>query len=96
MTSFIQKAKKLDADSSLICKLNCEGMTLEDVRKSAGAGEVDFDKSQAQKEPCHEYDIKVTIKGKPMEFYFAACMTDSTAKLLYVNPPLSGDKCGCK
>lgn len=97
VTKFIEKAKKLEADSSLICKLNCEGITMEEIRKTIGAtGEVNFDKSQAQKEPCHEYDIQATVKGKTLEFYFAACTEDSTAKLLYVNPPVSGDKCGCK
>lgn len=96
VTTFIAKAKKLEADSSLLCKIKCEGITLEDIRKSAVAGEVDFDKSQAQKEPCHEYDIKANVKGKALELYFSACMSDSSAKLLYVNPPLSGNACGCE
>lgn len=97
VTRFIEKVKVFEMDSSLICKLNCEGISVAELRKTIGdSGIVDFDKSQAQKEPCHEYDIKANLKGKEMEFYFSACMNDSTAKLIYVNPPLSGDKCGCK
>jgi hypothetical protein len=93
---FISLSKQLDADSTTLCKLKCEGISIADIRKGCETADVDFSKSQTGKEPCREYDVKMTLKGKPMELYFSACMADSTAKLLYINPPLSGEACGCK
>ncbi|MBI3512207.1 MAG: DUF4258 domain-containing protein [Bacteroidetes bacterium] len=93
--TFLSLIKKIDVDSSLLCKMKCEGFTMDDVKKSFADGKVDFDKSQAQKEPCHEYDVKLTIKGKAREIYFSTCVKDSTAKILLFNPPLIGNNCGC-
>lgn len=93
---FIALSKTLDADSSLMCKLKCEGITMDDIRKSTVNGDVDFGKSQTDKQPNHEYDVKLTLKGKEMEFYFSTNVKDSTARILQVYPPLDGSKCGCK
>src|SRR6185503_17011444 len=94
VTAFITFSKKLDADSSLICKLKCAGISIDDIRKATG--EVDFGKSDTHKVPNHEYDVNITVKGKPLEVYFSENMEDSTAKILYINPPLSGENCNCK
>jgi hypothetical protein len=93
---FIALSKNIDADSSMRCKLKCEGITTDDIRKATIDGDVDFGKSQTDKEPYHEYDVKLTVKGKAMEFYFATNTKDSTARILQVYPPLDGTKCGCK
>jgi hypothetical protein len=93
---FIALSKKLDADSSMLCKLKCAGISTDDIRKATVTGDVDFGKSQTDKEPDHEYDVKLTVKGKALEFYFSTNMKDSTAKILQVYPPLDGSKCGCK
>ena len=93
---FISFSKKLDADSSLLCKLKCAGISIDDIRKSTVTGDVDFAKSNTHKEPNHEYDVKLTLKGNQMEFYFSFNQEDSTAKILQVYPPLDGSKCGCK
>jgi hypothetical protein len=94
VTMLISKAKTLDADSTLLCKMKCEGITLDDIRKEIVTGEVDFDKSQPRKEPNHEYYVKLSVKGRPLEMYFSTNMTDSTVTLLKVNPPMKD--CGCK
>ena len=94
--NFISLSKKIDADSSLLCKLKCEGISMEDIRKASVDGDVDFGKSNTSKEPAHEYDVTMTLKGKKLEFYIAENMNDSTAKILMVNPPLNGESCGCK
>lgn len=96
VTTLISKAKTLDADSSLLCKMKCEGISLDDVRKAIVKGDVDFEKSEPRKEPAHEYLVNVNVKGKQLGMYFATNMTDSTVTLLLVNPPLNGDSCGCK
>ena len=96
VTSFISFSKRINADSSLLCKLSCEGISVDDIRKAAPAGTVDFGKSNAQKEPAHEYDVTMTIKGKKLEFYIAENMNDSTAQILLVTPMPDGEKCGCK
>jgi hypothetical protein len=95
VTNFITFSKKINADSSLLCKLNCAGISLNDIRKAAASGTVDFGKSNAQKEPDHEYDITMTVKGKQLEFYISENMNDSTARILIVSPPLA-DTCHCK
>ncbi len=93
---FIGISKKIEADSLMLCKLKCEGITMEEIRKSTVDGDVDFGKSQTDKEPHHEYDVKLKIDGKDLEMYFSTNMKDSTVKLLQVYPPLDGAKCGCK
>jgi hypothetical protein len=96
VTKLIFLAKQINADSTLVCRLKCEGITLEDIRKAAPEGEVDFDKSQPRKEPHHEYDVKMTVKGKTLDVYFETNMTDSIVKVLLVDPLPDGAKCGCK
>ncbi len=96
VTKFISYSKKLNADSSLICKLKCIGISIDDIRKATATGDVDFGKSDTHKEPDHEYDVNIKVKGKPLEVYFSENMIDSTAKILYVNPPISGEGCNCK
>lgn len=96
VTALISASRSLTADSSLLCKMKCEGFTLDDVRKAVLTGDVDFGRSEPRKEPAHEYFIRLTVKGKPLEMYFATNMQDSTVKLLSVNPPLKGENCGCK
>jgi hypothetical protein len=96
VTKFITLSKKLDADSSLICKLKCNGISLDDIRKATATGDVDFGKSNVNKDPDHEYDVKMTVKGKTLEIYFSENMRDSTAKILQVYPPLDGSNCNCK
>jgi hypothetical protein len=93
---FIEQSKKLTADSTLLCKLKCNGISEDSIRKACYNGEVDFDKSQPQKEPEHEYEVLLKIKGKPISFYVATNMTDSIVRILYVNPALSGESCGCR
>lgn len=93
---FIGLSKKMDADSSMLCKLKCNGISIDDIRKATVDGDVDFSKSQTDKQPDHEYDVKMKIKGTEMEFYFSTNMKDSTVKILQVYPPLDGSKCGCK
>jgi hypothetical protein len=93
---FIAFSKKIDADSSMLCKLKCIGISIDDIRKSAINGDVDFSKSNTHKEPYHEYDVKLAPKGNAMEFYFSFNQTDSTSKILQVYPPIDAAKCGCK
>jgi hypothetical protein len=96
VTMLISKSKELTADSMLLCKMKCEGISLDDVRSAILQGEVDFGRSQPQKEPAHEYFVTTNIKGKKLEMYFAANMIDSTVAILQVNPPLNGQPCGCE
>ncbi len=93
---FIGLSKTLDADSSLTCKLNCAGISMDDIRKATVDGDVDFSKSQTDKEPNKEYDVKLKVKGQQLEFYFSTNLKDSTVRILQVYPPLDGSKCGCK
>lgn len=93
---FIALSKTIDADSSMLCKLKCKGISMDDIRKATVEGDVDFGKSQTDKKPNHEYDVKLTLKGQPMDVYFSTNTVDSTVKILQVYPPLDGTACGCK
>ncbi|HEU4717065.1 MAG TPA: DUF4258 domain-containing protein [Bacteroidia bacterium] len=95
VTAFIASSHKLNVDSALFCRMKCNGISIDDVRRSVMKGQVDFDRSDPHKEPCHEYDVKMNVKGKDLEFYFSACVDDSTASILKIYPPLPGDSCGC-
>ena len=96
VTTMIAATKRLEIDSTMLCKLKCEGIPVDTLRKAVLAGDVDFDASKPRKEPAHEYLVKVNVKGKPMSMYFSTNMADSTVKLLIVDPPLNGENCGCK
>ncbi|CAN5142438.1 hypothetical protein BH09BAC5_BH09BAC5_26250 [soil metagenome] len=93
---FIGLSRSISADSALLCKMKCEGISTEDIRKATIDGDVDFSKSQTDKVPDKEYDVKLKVKGKDLEFYFSTNMKDSTVKILQIYPPLDGTKCDCK
>ncbi|GAB4131869.1 MAG: hypothetical protein Fur0041_02640 [Bacteroidia bacterium] len=93
--SFLTKVKTIDADSSLICRLNCEHITVRQIQESVKNGDVDFDKSLTNKEPCREYYLNLTVSGKQLGAYFSACLNDSTARLLKVNLPAQSGSCNC-
>jgi hypothetical protein len=92
---FIEKSREINADSSMLCKLKCNGITLDSIRKACFTGDVDFGKSQTKKEPEHEYEVNLKINGKDVQFYLGANMNDSTVRIIYVNPVMDGAKCGC-
>ena len=95
---YIALCKKIEADSALSCRMKCAGITDAEIRKATLTGDVDFGKSNTKKEPNHEYDVKLTVKGQALEFYFATNMMDkdSVVHILQIYPPLDGAKCGCK
>lgn len=93
---FISFSKKINADSILLCRLKCEGISLDDIRKASTSGNVHFDKSETHKEPAHEYDVTMTVKGKALEIYLAENTDDSTSTIIHVYPESIGAKCDCK
>ncbi|MGL4597127.1 MAG: hypothetical protein ACRCYO_06355 [Bacteroidia bacterium] len=93
---FLHLAKSYNIDSTMQCKLNCANMPIDSIRKAFLTGSVDFGRSQTDKEPCHEYFVRLTVSGKPVDCYIAACTNDSTANLLRVDPMPDGSPCKCK
>ncbi|HLG04238.1 MAG TPA: hypothetical protein VI731_11625 [Bacteroidia bacterium] len=96
VTALISKAKKINVDSTLLCKLQCEGVTVDMIRDSILSGDVDFGKSRPQKEPAHEYFVTFSMKGQPVEMYFETHMKDSVVTILMVRPEPDGTNCGCR
>ena len=85
--------RKLDIDSTLLARMQQVELSSDSLRTKLAGGKVDFDRSQAQKEPCREYLVKFSNKGKNLEAYIQLCLADSSAKLLYLEGEgLSGVK----
>jgi hypothetical protein len=71
-------------DSVLLAKMATINLSVDTLRVRLANGTVDFNRSQAQKEPCREYLIKFDHSGKQLEAYVKVCVADSTATLLYL------------
>jgi hypothetical protein len=84
VTEQIAAMKSLEIDSVLLQKMASVQLTPDTLRKRLSNGKVDFGRSQAQKEPCHEYLIGFDQAGKHLEAYVSVCLSDSTATLLYL------------
>ena len=84
VTQQISVMKELQIDSALMAKMNTINLSKDSLKSKMAKGEIDFSRSQAQKEPCHEYLIGFDHSGKHLEAYLQLCLADSTAKLLYL------------
>ncbi len=96
VVTFLTAVPEIKMDSSLKCVLSCNGIDQAKLREGLLTAEVNFDKSQPQKEPCREYLLTLTAAGKKLDGYFEACMTDSTARLLKVQFAQGSTSCDCK
>lgn len=76
--------KNLEIDSVLLKDMNSIQLSPDTLRSKIASGEIDFSRSQAQKEPCREYLIGFDHSGKKLEAYIQLCLADSSAKLLYL------------
>lgn len=90
--TLLVNAKAFDTDSTALCKLSCEGVTLDQLKAAIPNAEVDLSRSKPQQEPCREYLLTCPVNGKIVDAYFSACMKDSTVKLLKVFPT---GECNC-
>lgn len=76
--------RNLEIDSVLLKDMNSIHLSPDTLRTKIATGEIDFSRSQAQKEPCREYLIEFDHSGKQLEAYIQLCLADSSAKLLYL------------
>src|SRR5687768_7773083 len=84
VTAQIASIKTLQIDSVVLNKMNAANLGTDTLRARLANGRVDFDRSQAQKEPCREYMVEFDHAGKHLEAYIQVCSRDSTAKVLYL------------
>lgn len=84
VTEQVSGIKTFEVDSTLMAKMNSVNLPVDTLRSRLAHGDVDFGRSQAQKEPCHEYLIGFDHSGKHLEAYISVCIADSTATLLYL------------
>lgn len=80
----LASVKNLEIDSVLLKDMNSIQLSPDTLRSKIARGEIDFDRSQAQKEPCREYLVEFDHSGKQLEAYIQLCLADSSAKLLYL------------
>lgn len=84
VTEQVSRIKTFEIDSTLTAEMNAANLSVDTLRARLATGDVDFDRSQAQKEPCKEYLIEFNHAGKQLEAYVKVCIADSTATLLYL------------
>ncbi len=82
VTEQIYLMKTIEIDSTLLVKMKSVNLTPDTLRTRLANGKVDFGRSQAQKEPCHEYLIEFDHAAKTLQAYVKVCVADSTATLL--------------
>lgn len=78
----IASIKTLDADTSIMAKMKANNLSMDTLRQRIAHGKVDFNRSQAQKEPCREYLVSFNHQGKKVDAYLSVCTQDSAAHLL--------------
>jgi hypothetical protein len=84
VTEQVYLMKNIVIDSTMQAKMNSINLSPDSLRTRLANGKVDFSRSQAQKEPCHEYLIEFDHTGKTLQAYVKVCLADSTATLLYL------------
>lgn len=84
VTSQIATIKTLEMDSVVLNKMRAINLNTDTLRARLAEGRVDFDRSQAQKEPCREYMVEFDHSGKQLEAYIQVCTRDSIAKVLFL------------
>lgn len=82
VTEQVYLMKTIVIDSTLRAKMISINLNPDSLRTRLANGKVDFGRSQAQKEPCHEYLIEFDHTGKTLQAYVKVCVADSTATLL--------------
>lgn len=78
----IASIKNFEIDTVILAKMKTNNLSADTLRARIARGNVDFNRSQAQKEPCREYLVRFDHAGKNLEAYVSVCSQDSTAKLL--------------
>lgn len=78
----IASIKTLEIDTTIASKMKANNLSVDSLRAHIARGNVDFNRSQAQKEPCREYLVRFDFAGKNMEAYVSVCSQDSTARLV--------------
>lgn len=84
VTAQIAAIKSLEIDSVLLSKMNAIQLSPDTLRARISHGNIDFSRSQAQKEPCREYLVEFDHSGKQLDAYIQLCLKDSSAKLLFL------------
>lgn len=84
VASQLASIKNLEIDSVLLKDMNSIQLSPDTLRSKIAKGEIDFSRSQTQKEPCREYLVEFDHSGKQLEAYIQLCLADSSAKLLYL------------
>lgn len=78
----IASIKTFEIDTAISAKMLTYNLSVDTLRAQIARGKVDFSRSQAQKEPCHEYLVRFDYAGKDIEAYISVCSQDSTAKIV--------------
>src|SRR5688500_18809234 len=76
------------------CQLTCIGIDKEALKASFAEAEIDFGKSEAQKEPCPVYHVEVNMMEKGKYNAFVE-MCDSTNALVSISA-VAGENCQCE
>lgn len=82
VTEQISLVKKISIDSVLGKKMQAAQLSHDSLKALIARGDIDFSRSNTQKEPCREYLIRFEHKGKPLEAFLSLCLKDTTASLL--------------
>lgn len=82
VTEQISLVKSIQVDSVLSKRMSDAKLLKDSLKAILSRGEIDFSRSNTQKEPCREYLIRFEHAGKPAEAFLSLCLADTTAQLL--------------
>ena len=78
----ISLVKTISVDTVLAKRMKAAQLSPDSLKALISRGEIDFSRSNTQKEPCREYLIRFDHHGKPVEAFLSLCLKDTTASLL--------------
>jgi hypothetical protein len=88
--------QKLEYTQHGACRMECRGITEEEIKGVLKTGKVNYDKSEVREKPCGKYAVEGTTKdGQHIRIIIADC--DSISKVVTaIDLNMEKDTCDCK
>ena len=88
--------QKLEYTKHGACRMECRGITEEELKAVLKSGKINYDKSQVRDKPCGTYAVEgTTADGQRVRIVIADCDTISKV-VTAIDLKLENDTCDCK
>jgi hypothetical protein len=88
--------QKLEYTKHGICRMECRGITEEEIKGVLKSGKINYDKSEVRDKPCGTYAVEgMTKDGQEVRIIIADCDTISRV-VTAIDLKMENDSCNCK